>query len=161
MGDGAVLRRSCWMRSLSCLRRSLDALVYQRYESQDRNPMRMSTSPPTTIAAIASPLSPLCPIFDELLDDPADDSGPFEVVLGNKESVESVAKSGVTPSEVVEAAWEKLVKVFTVALAESLEVGSDELGRLPEVELSVMFDSALVDEVLALAALKSMASSSS
>ncbi len=147
------------MRSLSCLRRSLDSRVNQRYESQDRNPMRMSPSPPTTIPAIALPLSPLFPIFDELLDDPADESGAFEVVLGKKESVESVAKSVVTPPEVVEAAWEKVEKVSTVALDDSFDVGSDEPGRLSEAELSVMLDPALLDEALALAVLRSMTSS--
>ena len=121
MCDGGplnLLGRSCRMRSFSCLRRSLDSLVRQRYSSHDRKPTRMSVSPPITMAAISPPLRPVCLPLDELLDENVDDVGLLEDPMTTKESVESA-------------------RVLEVALAEKVEVESVESVGVPELELEV------------------------
>ena len=121
MCDGGplnLLGRSCRMWSFSCLRRSLDSLVRQRYSSHDRKPKRMSVSPPITMAAISPPPGPVCLPFDELLDENVDDVGLLEDPMTTKESVESA-------------------RVLEVALAEKVKVESVESVGVPELELEV------------------------
>ena len=116
-----VLGRPCCIRFLSCLRRSLDSLVRQRYSSQDRKPRRMSSRPPIAIAAISPPLSPVFVSFDELLDE----TGLLENTPVTKDSEATVGVSEVMLSGMLEADSETSKKVFPVALADLVAAALD------------------------------------